>query len=60
MQNHSFTANNLDHNDVGKLLNVVLSNDYFTFDDVTYQQINGLAMGNSVSAILAILYMDYV
>lgn len=35
---------NLDHNDVKKLLEIVLANNYFTFDDVTYQQINGLAM----------------
>ena len=60
LQEHSITFNNIDHNDIGNLLEVVLTNNYFTFDDVIYQQTHGLAMGSSVSAILAILYMDHV
>ena len=60
MQAHSITFGSLDHNDVGKVLEVVLNNNYFIFDNTIYQQIHGLAMGSSVSAILAILYMDHV
>ena len=59
-----FGRKNIDYrkgeDDVGKLLQVVLTNTYFTFDEVIYQQTHGLAMGSSVSAILAILYMNHV
>ena len=48
------------HEDVADLLKVVLSNNFFTFNNLTFQQTQGLAMGSSVSAILAILYMNQV
>jgi len=60
MQNRSYLCYGMDHDDVCKLLDAVLANNYFIFDDITYRQVHGLAMGNSVSAVLAILYMDYV
>ena len=43
--------------DICQLLHVILQNNYFTFLNITYKQIQGLAMGGSVSAILAIVYM---
>ena len=60
MQERSIVYFGMDYHDVGKLLEIVLNNNYFTFDEVIYHQTHGLAMGSSVSAILAILYMDYV
>lgn len=42
------------------MLEVVLTNNYFIFDVVIYQQINGLGMGINVSTILENLYTDYV
>ena len=60
MQDHPIALRGIDLHDVIKLLHVVLNNNYFTFDDVIYHQIHGLAMGGSVSSILAILYMDHV
>ena len=60
MQEHSMSFKMLNDDDVGRLLQVVLTNNYFTFNNRIFQQSHGLAMGNSVSAILAILYMDHV
>ena len=39
------------------LLEVVLKNTYFTFEDHIYQQIHGLPMGSSVSGTLATIFM---
>ena len=38
----------------------VLSNSYFIYNDVTYKQIHGCAMGSPVSAIVAILCMEVI
>ena len=43
---------------VSSLLTVILRNVYFQYNDKVYRQISGLPMGNNISAILAILYMD--
>ena len=55
---HSF--NNLNSDDITLLLSTVITNNYFTFDGKAYKQNRGLAMGSSVSAIVAILYMSHV
>ncbi|NNK28445.1 MAG: GIY-YIG nuclease family protein [Flavobacteriaceae bacterium] len=43
---------------VKSLLEVILSNTYFKFQGQIYKQVAGLAMGSSVSGILAICVMD--
>ena len=60
MQDNTYTYHSMDHNDISKLLEIVLTNNYFMFDNIIYRQVHGLAMGNSVSAILAILHMDHL
>ena len=62
MQDQPCNPYSMDHSDVTELLETVLTNSYFTFNDTihVYRRDHGLAMVNSVSAILAILYMDYV
>ena len=42
------------------LLQVCLSCNVFKFNDIYYQQFRGLAMGNRLAALLAIIYMDYI
>ncbi len=56
--NYSFYG--LNEADVEELLNVVISNNYFVFNKKVYKQVHGLAMGSSVSAILAILFMNRI
>ena len=53
----NFNSCGFSTNDLGSLLKVVLTNTYFCFDNSFYKQISGLAMGLSVSPILAITYM---
>ena len=43
---------------VKDILDVVLKNSVFSYKDKFYTQVNGLPMGNAVSGILAILFMD--
>ena len=43
---------------IDAILTVIFQNTFFRFDDKIYRQKSGLPMGNSTSAILAILYMD--
>ena len=43
-----------------RLLEFVLSNSYFIYNDVTYKQIHGCAMGSPVSAIVANLCMEVI
>jgi hypothetical protein len=57
IEDHEFECRPLSTNDILKLLKAVLTNTYFTFNDKIFHQISGLAMGSSVSAILAILFM---
>ena len=47
-------------NDVGTLLKLCLSSDIIHFDGKAYKQLNGLAMGNNIAPILAIIYMHFV
>jgi hypothetical protein len=46
--------------DIKELLEVVLRNTYLQFNGHTFLQVKGLAMGSSVSGILAIVFMDYL
>ncbi len=57
MMERNYTFYNLNAHDVRSLLLTVLENNFFCFENVIFKQIHGLAMGSSVSAILAILYM---
>ena len=50
----------LDIDDILRLLKFVLSNSYFIYNDVTYKQIHGCAMGSPVSAIVANLCMQVI
>ena len=50
----------LDIDDILRLLKFVLSNSYFIYNDVTYKQIHGCAMGSPVSAIVANLCMEVI
>ena len=43
---------------VADMLGVIFKNSFLTFNGMVFKQIGGLPMGNSVSGILAILYMD--
>ena len=60
MLEHNYTFHNFNAHDVCNLLLAVLENNFFSFENSIYKQIHGLAMGSSVSAILAILYMGKV
>ncbi len=46
----------LDIDDILRLLEFVLSNSFFVYNDKTYKQIHGCAMGSPVSAIVANLF----
>ena len=50
----------LDSNEIISLLNFVLSNNYFVYDDKIYKQIHGCAMGNPVSPVVANLCMEAI
>lgn len=60
LHKYSYNFYHVESQDMINVLECVLANNYFTFDDVIYKQKHGLAMGSSVSAILAILYMYHV
>lgn len=57
INDHEYTYQDLVTDDICNLLHVVLNNNYFSFMDTKYKQVRGLAMGSSVSSILAIMYM---
>ncbi len=46
--------------DILRLLEFVLSNSFFIYNDKTYKQIHGCAMGSPVSAIVANLCMEVI
>jgi hypothetical protein len=58
MRRNHFNTSPLTIEDTVSLLEVILRNTYFTFGKSIFLQVGGLAMGSSVSAILAILFMD--
>ena len=47
------TIQNLDRNDMRELLNLAVYESFFIFDQVMYRQIDGVAMGSPLGAILA-------
>ena len=47
-------------NNICSLLEVILQNTYFSFENAIYKQVSGLPMGNSVSGILSSIYMDTI
>ena len=51
---------NLDTTDIISLLNFVLSNNYFVYNDSVYKQIHGCAMGSPVSPVVANLCMEAI
>ena len=51
---------NLTTDDVISLLEFVLSNNYFVYNDCTYKQIHGCAMGSPVSPVVANLCMEVI
>ena len=44
--------------DIASLMEVILSNNVFQYQSLFYTQVSGLPMGNAMSGILAILFMD--
>ncbi len=53
-------CSNLSIDDIIKLLRFTLSNSYFNYNNETYKQIHGCAMGSSVSPIVANLCMEEI
>jgi retron-type reverse transcriptase len=51
---------NLSIDDIIKLLRFTLSNSYFNYNNETYKQIHGCAMGSPVSPIVANLCMEEI
>ena len=49
---------NLTIDDIISLLDFTLSNNYFIYNDVTYKQINGYAMGSPVSLVVDNICME--
>ena len=50
----------LDIDDILRLLQFVLSNSFFVYNDITYKQIHGCAMGSPVSVIVANICMEVI
>ena len=50
----------LDTTDIISLLNFVLSNNYFVYNESVYKQIHGCAMGSPVSPVVANLCMEAI
>ena len=51
---------NLTIDDIISLLDFTLSNNYFIYNDVTYKQIHGCAMGSPVSPVVANICMEVI
>ena len=51
---------NLSSSDVGALLRLCLTSDIIHSNGNAYKQLSGLAMGNNIAPILAIIYMHHV
>ena len=46
--------------EVERILQLILNNNYFTFDGKVYRQKHGIAMGNHLAPPLAIIFMDSI
>ena len=42
------------------ILNTIINNNIFTFNNKIYRQVKGLQMGNPISRFIAILYLDRI
>ena len=60
MVRHDYQYPPFSHSDISDILHITLNNTYFRFANQIFQQTSGLAMGSSVSAILAILFMNSI
>ena len=52
------TIRDLTNVDIAKLVEVCLKSTFFKFQQVFYEQIEGVAMGSPLSPIVANLYME--
>ena len=52
------TIRNLTNDDTAKLVEVCLKTTFFTFQQVFYEQVEGVAMGSPFSPIVANLYIE--
>ncbi|MFH4981108.1 hypothetical protein AB6A40_007817 [Gnathostoma spinigerum] len=60
-QNESITVRaGLTSKQITELVDICLRANYFSFAGTFYQQIRGVAMGNRLAPILAVLYMGYL
>ena len=50
---------NISKNQFGKLLRAALSNNYFLFEDIVYQQVDGVAMGSTLGPSLANAFLAH-
>ena len=62
LEHHTFLIERtqLDVDDIIRLLTFVLSNSLFVYNNITYKQIHGCAMGSPVSAAVANLCMEVI
>ncbi len=56
--NHDFSGQILDRNDVLEIVNFVLDNTYFKFADYIFKQVCGIPMGGNASPLLADLTLS--
>ena len=52
------TIRHLTNDDTAKLVEVCLKTTFFTFQQVFYEQVEGVAMGSPLSPIVANIYME--
>ena len=55
---HNIQLYGLSINDFDLLLSTILNNNTFTFNNVHYRQVQGLAMGSRIAPVLAIIVLD--
>jgi hypothetical protein len=47
-------------NEIGYLINIIIEQNYFQFNNKYYKQKEGLAMGAPTSAVLSETYLQYI
>ena len=58
LQSIKFNFDGLRNIHIIPLVKDILNYTYFTYKDSTYKQLHGLPMGNNLSGMLAIIFMD--